>query len=124
MSAVVRVPPGAELLFLSGLTGRAADGTVIEGLEPQTHRVFGRLEETLAAEGARVSDLVKLTTFLRNADDLSAVATIRREYLDEPLPALTTVEVSRLADARQLIEIDAVAAVVPTIRLTPGGHSR
>jgi enamine deaminase RidA (YjgF/YER057c/UK114 family) len=113
-SQAIVVPPGAELIFVSGITSRGADGTLLhEGdIEAQTRQVLDNLRAILEHAGASMGDVVKITTFVRDADTIRLVSRLRREAFGEPAPASSTVEVSRLFDPRQLIEIEAIAAVV------------
>jgi enamine deaminase RidA (YjgF/YER057c/UK114 family) len=62
--------------------------------------------------GTTLDQVVKLTVFLTNMDDLAAVANVREEFWKAPHPVSTTVEASRLANPKALVEID-VLAVTP-----------
>lgn len=112
-SQAIVVPAGADFVFVSGITSRAADGAILhEGdIEAQTRQVLENLRAILAAAGAGMGDVIKTTTFVRNADDIRLVSRLRREAFGDPPPTSSTVEVSRLFDPRQLIEIEAIAAV-------------
>jgi 2-iminobutanoate/2-iminopropanoate deaminase len=90
-----------------------ATGNVVEGgIEEQARQCIRNLEAVLEAGGASLDQVVKLTVFLTNLDDLAAVASVRREFWRDPHPVSTTVEASRLANPNALIEID-VLAVMP-----------
>jgi len=108
-SVVVR--PGSGLLFVSGITSRQADGSLVhEGdMEGQTRQVLENLRDIIAEAGASMADVVKITTFVRDADQIPLVSALRRQYFGDPPPASSTVEVSRLYDPRHLIEIEAIA---------------
>jgi enamine deaminase RidA (YjgF/YER057c/UK114 family) len=64
----------------------------------------------LAAAGAGMEHVVKLTIYLTNLDDLEAVRQVRDEFIspDRP-PASSLVQVSRLVHPAFRIEIDALA---------------
>jgi len=103
---------GRDLLFVSGVTSRGDDGDIVEGdITAQTHQVLRQLAAIVKNAGGSMDEVVKMTTFVRDADDIRTVSAIRREYFGDPPPASSTVEVSRLYDPRQLIEIEAVVSL-------------
>jgi enamine deaminase RidA (YjgF/YER057c/UK114 family) len=112
-SHAVRVPRGADLLFVSGLTSRTADGDIVhEGdIAGQTRQVITNLRAILAEVGADLGDVVRIVTYLRNIEDHAIVHAVRREFFGDAPPASTTVEISRLFDERQLIELEATASL-------------
>jgi 2-iminobutanoate/2-iminopropanoate deaminase len=112
-SQAIRVGADTELVFVSGLTSRTPDGAVYaEGdIEAQTTQVLENLQAILAAAGATMADVVKVTVFVRDIDEFATIHAVRKRYFPEPYPASTMVEVSRLVDDRSLIEIEAVAVV-------------
>jgi enamine deaminase RidA (YjgF/YER057c/UK114 family) len=109
----VRVPANRDLLFVSGLTARTADGTIVAvgDIRNQTRQVLENLRTILAEVGATLDDVVRIVTYLRSADDHAIVHTIRNEYFNGQQPASTTVTVTRLFDDRQLIELEATAVL-------------
>lgn len=109
----VKAPANGTFIFLSGITAREADGTIVAtgDIEGQTRHVLEKMKVILAEAGATMADVVKITTFVRDANDISKVSEIRRQYFGEPVPASSTVEVSRLFDPDQLIEMEAIAVV-------------
>jgi enamine deaminase RidA (YjgF/YER057c/UK114 family) len=76
--------------------------------------VFENLSIALQSVGCTAANLIKLTVFLRNMDDLSAYREARNRFFatvtPAAAPAVTLVEVSRLYGPDFLIEIEAVAA--------------
>jgi 2-iminobutanoate/2-iminopropanoate deaminase len=97
------------LLFVSGQTPVADDGTVPAGAEAQTRVVLDRIHELLVENGVEWEAVVKVTYFLRDIGDLAAVRQVLVDVLPEPRPAASLVEVSGLIDPRFLVEIEAVA---------------
>lgn len=99
-----------NLLFLSGIGPRPADGGPIPGavlddsgtvvdhdIEVQCHAVFRNVRAVLHEAGASLSDLVDVTVFLTDiARDFDAFNRVYAGYFDEDAPCRTTVEVSRL----------------------------
>ena len=113
----VVVPPGGTTIFVSGITARRADGQIVGkgDVEAQTRQVLESIQTILAESGATLDDVVQMLTHVRHAEDIPKISAIRLEYLGEPLPTSTTVEVSRLFDPDQLLEIT-VTAVIPAGR--------
>lgn len=114
----VKVTNAETLVFISGITARAADGSIVgEGdVELQTRTIFDNMRALLVATGGELENVVKTTTFVRAADDIPKVGAVRLAYFHGGPPASTSVEVSRLADPRQLVEIEAIAVLAPEVR--------
>jgi enamine deaminase RidA (YjgF/YER057c/UK114 family) len=112
-SQAIRVPKDASLIYVSGITARQADGTIVGvgDIEAQTRQVLENIKTILAEAGATMDQVVSMLTHVRDAKDINKVSAIRREYFGDPPPTSTTVEISRLYDPQQLIEITVVAAV-------------
>jgi enamine deaminase RidA (YjgF/YER057c/UK114 family) len=89
-------------------------GRMVAGDEPQAQvrQVFENLAAALAAAGAGLEHVVKLTVYLTDLADLGAFRLVRDEYisLDNP-PASTLVQVSGLVNPAFRVEIDALAAI-------------
>jgi reactive intermediate/imine deaminase len=102
-----------DLLFVSGCIAVDGAGRLVGGddVVAQTRQVFANLEAVLAAAGASLRDVVKVTVFLIDVADRAAVNEVRTERFGATRPASTLVEVSNLAVAGARIEIEAVALV-------------
>jgi enamine deaminase RidA (YjgF/YER057c/UK114 family) len=80
--------------------------------EAQVRQVFDNLRTALAAAGAGLEHVVKLTIFLTDQEDLEAFRRVRDDYLGTvPPPASSLVQVSGLVNPAFRIEIEALAAV-------------
>ena len=90
--------PGHELLAPGDATGQA-------------RIALENLRTALAAVGATVEDVVKVTNLLTNMDDRAAVNIARQEFFGETLPASIIAEVPRLVVPGMLYEVDAVAVI-------------
>lgn len=110
-SQVVEAPASGRLLFVSGLTSRDERGEIVAvgDVSGQARQVLERMEGVLKAAGATLDDVVQIRTYVRDMDDWPAIERVWRQIWAEPWPASTCVEVSRLHDTRQLIEMDAIA---------------
>lgn len=112
-------PPGTAMLYLSGFTARNDEGLVSHpgDVAAQTHLLLRQMSKVVQKAGGAMEDVVKITTFVIDPDDIPTVAAIRLEYFGDPGPASSTVAVSRLFDPEQLVEIEAVVPI-PLERLT------
>jgi enamine deaminase RidA (YjgF/YER057c/UK114 family) len=106
----VEVEAPARLLFGAGQTGVAKDGRVGVGIEEQARLTWRNIAEVLAAVGMEMSDIVQLTMYLVNRDDLAVARTVREGVLGDHRPVSTLLFVLGLANPDWLIEIDFVAA--------------
>jgi enamine deaminase RidA (YjgF/YER057c/UK114 family) len=107
---------GQRLVFISGQTAFDAAGTLVGGsdCEAQAGQVFRNLAVALAAVGGTAANIVKLTVFVRNMDDLAKYRAARDRFFAASqlkAPAVTLVEVSRLYAPELLIEIEAIAVL-------------
>lgn len=115
-SQIVDVRPG-RLVFIAGQTALDRDGQLIgkNDFAAQAEQVFRNLNVALRSAGCTASNLVKLTVFLRDINNLPLYREARNRFFatttPAAAPAVTLVEVSKLYGADFLIEIEAIAAV-------------
>jgi reactive intermediate/imine deaminase len=103
-----------RIVAISGQVPADRDGHSVGPGDPaaQTRQVFENLTVALAAAGATMEHVVKLTVFLTDMADLDAFRQVRDEYISaEHPPASSLVEVSRLVHPDWRIEIEALAAI-------------
>lgn len=99
-------------LFASGViavnpeTGKLAGDTI----QAQTKQVFANIRSVLAAGGASLDDVVKVTVFLKNPQDFPAMNEIYAEIFTDYKPARTTVPGVEWGPGI-LIEIEVIAAL-------------
>jgi 2-iminobutanoate/2-iminopropanoate deaminase len=110
---VVSVPPGGTTLYVSGLTARTPDGEIasLGDVGGQARQVLRNLQTVLANAGATLDDVVQIRTFVRDLAQWPAIGEAYGEAWGETWPASTIVEINRLYDDRQLIELEVVAVV-------------
>ena len=103
-----------RLVAVSGQVPLDADGQLVGRGDPeaQARQVFANLEAALAAAGASMDHVVKLTVFLTDMADLAAFRKARDEFIraDTP-PASSLVQVSGLVSPEFRIEVEALAAI-------------
>ena len=101
---------GAErLLFLSGTMGLRSDFTAPETLDEQLECVWNNLRAILASAGMTTDNIVRLTSYLRDASYAEANAQARLKALGERRIPTTAIVVQTL-ESDWLIELEVVAA--------------
>ncbi|MFX1278674.1 MAG: RidA family protein [Promethearchaeota archaeon] len=100
-----------NLLFISG---QVMDSGV-EGIKNQTLTALGKIKKILEAAGAKVSDIVKTTIFLKKMTDFREMNQVYKAFFEqngvkEKFPARTTIEAA-CPLPEGLIEIDAIAVL-------------
>jgi enamine deaminase RidA (YjgF/YER057c/UK114 family) len=114
-SHVVEVRAG-RIIFIAGQTALDSGGHVVgkSDFAAQAAQVFHNLSVALRASGCTAADLVKLTVFLTDMDNLASYREARNRFFASVMPpaapAVTLVEVSKLYGADFMIEIEAIAA--------------
>jgi enamine deaminase RidA (YjgF/YER057c/UK114 family) len=106
-----------RMIFIAGQTALDQKGDLVGrgDFAAQAAQVFRNLSAALQSVGCTASNLVKLTVFLRNMDDLSTYREARNRFFatttPPAAPAVTLIEVSKLYGPDLMIEIEAIAAV-------------
>lgn len=109
----VEVPAGSGLLYLSGMTSRAGDGSVMHvgDAGAQTRRILQNMQTLLGERGLDLGHVVKVVVYVSDMSDLDAVHAVRREFFVDAMPASTLVEVSAFVHPDMCVEIDSVAYI-------------
>jgi enamine deaminase RidA (YjgF/YER057c/UK114 family) len=106
----------SRLVFIAGQTALDRDGNVVgkNDFASQAEQVFENLGIALRASGCSAANLVKLTVFLTDMDNLGRYREARNRFFASvtppAAPAVTLVEVSKLYGPDFLIEVEAIAA--------------
>jgi 2-iminobutanoate/2-iminopropanoate deaminase len=100
-----------EILFISGCVSLDADGNVVGrgDIVAQTHQTMRNFQAVVQAAGMEMSEVVKITNYLLDVRDYPAMAEVRAQYLAEPYPASTMVQVASLLYPGLLVEIEGIA---------------
>lgn len=101
-----------NLIFTSGQiallpeTGLLNNATLLD----EVHQVMANVDAVLQAGGAKLSNIVKASIFLKDMNDFAEVNDIYASYFSGDYPARETVEVARLPkDVR--VEISVIAHI-------------
>ncbi len=97
-------------LHMSGVVPTAPDGTVPQSLHDQTERVWANIVSILTEAEMTVRDIVSITTYVIDGENLPEVMTVRDRVLDGHRAASTLVTVPALARPVWRIEIAVIAA--------------
>ena len=112
---VAVVPPGSTTVYVGGQNAVAGDGTLVGGddVAAQTRQVMANLQVALAAAGATFHDVVLMTILLAEDVDLAAAYPVAAAALAGAAPPVVAARVAGLAVPGALLEVSAVAAVLP-----------
>lgn len=105
------VDPGKHWLVLSGQVAIDVHGNIPVGIEAQTRLVWDSIKHLLAAAGMKVSDVVKVTSYVTSADHLPGFNAARAGVLGDHKPASTLLIVSGLSRPEYLVEVEVTAAL-------------
>ena len=108
-----KMSPGhlsGDHVFLTGFTGVRADGTLSDDPETQMRNAFDQVGYVLREAGLDFGALVEMTTYhVGLKDHLELFKSVRADYVMEPYPAWTAIEVTGFVREGAIIEIRAIA---------------
>ena len=109
-SRAVRV---GDTVYVSGTVAWGDDGKLVgEGdVYAQARQTLRNIERALAETGATMRDVVRTRIYLTDIERWEEAARAHAEAFAEVKPASSMLEVSGLAEAAMLVEIEAVAVV-------------
>jgi 2-iminobutanoate/2-iminopropanoate deaminase len=99
-----------KTLYTSGQLGidPKTQDFVSNDIEGQTKQVLKNIESILSAEEFKITDVCKVTIYLKDLSVFNIVNDIYQSFFKEHKPARSTIEVSKLP-RNGLIEIDVIA---------------
>jgi enamine deaminase RidA (YjgF/YER057c/UK114 family) len=111
-SQAVGVSNASQVLLCSGQTAIADDGSppTTSDMAKQIELALSNLTTVLGAAGMTMADVVKLTVYTTDVDELLAGYGTATQFLGDNLPAMTLIGVARLAFPELKVEIEATAA--------------
>ena len=111
VSHYCHVVKAGGFVWLSGMVGMKADGTIPESTVEQFEIALKTIDTCLRGAGGKPNQIVKVQIFMTDISERSSINPIRIEYFGDHKPASTLVEVSALVDPRMRVEIEAVAYI-------------
>ncbi|HET8944766.1 MAG TPA: RidA family protein [Dehalococcoidia bacterium] len=108
-----RAVKAGNTVYVSGTVAWGEDGRLVGFGDAyvQAKQTIRNIEKALVQAGGSLRDVVRTRIFVTDIGLLDEVARAHGEAFGDIRPASTMVEVSRLADAEMLVEIEAVAVV-------------
>lgn len=98
-----------DQMWVSGTTATSANGEVVSVGDPyaQTKFVLEKIKSIVESEGFSIADVVRTRMSVTKIQQWAEYARAHREMFEQIRPASSIVEVSRLTDARLMVEIEA-----------------
>ena len=131
---VVETIGPARTIYIAGQLGLDLDNRLGGGpgdFRAQCEKAFENLRLALAAVGAGLKDVVKITNYLVDMRHVAIFREVRDRFLaGAPQPASTTMAISQLARPGALFEIEAIAVLprkqrsASTVRTNKGGAKK
>jgi reactive intermediate/imine deaminase len=109
---VVQASAGLTI-YVSGQVALDSEGRLVgkNDVAAQTRQVFDNLTAALAAAGAGLDAVVKITVFMTDVSEVQVFRDIRDTYFSGPPPASSLVGVNRLVLPDLLVEVEAIAVL-------------
>lgn len=124
----------ARTIYIAGQLGLDLDNRLVGGpddFRAQCEKAFENLRLALAAVGAGLKDVVKITNYLVDMRHIAIFREVRDRFLaGAPPPASTTMAISQLARPGALFEIEAIAVLprkqrnASAVRTNKGGAKK
>lgn len=98
------------VVYLTGMTATGSDGTVPADPAAQMREAFRKVGLVLEEAGAGFADILEMTSYhVGLREHLDLFRSIRNEFVAEPYPAWTAIEVSGFATEGVIVEIRVTA---------------
>jgi len=112
-SHAVIVENPTKFIFCAGQVAGDPDGNILgpDDFEAQGELVMANLERVLAEAGAKMSDVIKLVSYVCSPHDVKKVRALVKKHFPENPPANTICVLRGLAHPDYLLEIDATAVI-------------
>jgi len=102
-----------RLVWVSGQLAFDTENNLVGpgDVRAQTEQCLLNIRHNLEQFGGSLRDVVQVTVFVKDMDNLKTIHEVRLKYFSDPLPTSTLVAVSGFVHPEALIEINAVAAL-------------
>ena len=106
------VAQGKRIVYVAGQVALNEKGELVgkDDPEAQARQVFTNMKAVLAAAGAKMDDVVKITMIIKNGADFPKIGGVRKDFFKEPYPACTAF-IASLLNPDWLVEVEAVAVI-------------
>jgi enamine deaminase RidA (YjgF/YER057c/UK114 family) len=111
-SQAVDLSGPSHVLLCSGQTATGDDGAppATSDMAEQMEKALDNLTKVLEGAGMTMANVVKLTVYTTNIDELFASYGTATRFLGDNIPAMTLIGVTQLAFPELKVEIEAIAA--------------
>ena len=112
-SQAIAVSGSCRTIYTGTITALDVDWSVVGkgDIRVQTTKTLENLEQILAAGGATLKNVVKMTWYLVHIEHMTEVAEIRNLFFCGHAPASGTIPINKLFYPDLLLEMDAVAVI-------------
>src|SRR4051794_38341483 len=102
-----------RLVFISGMTAKAADGSIVGrgDIEAQTKQMCENVKAAVEAAGGTMADICRVDVYVADMAEFDTIHKVRREVFPSPPPASTMVAISGFTHPDYLIEMNAIAVI-------------
>ena len=110
---VMKVTGAQALVFVAGQVPYDAEGNPAHRGDflAQARNVFGAVKSHVERAGGKLTDVVKITTYVTDVRRRMDFRVVRDEFFGQRGPASTFVEVGSLSHPDYLIEVEAIAVI-------------
>ncbi|MDD2215800.1 MAG: RidA family protein [Eubacteriales bacterium] len=100
----------ANGFLFSTVCGYDLEGKVSDNIKIQTEKLMGNMIDLLAAAELTLNDLVKVTVYIVNFNDIDKMNEVYYSYFSTTTPMRTCIQVNNLCDGLK-VEMEIVAAL-------------
>ncbi len=103
-----------DTLYVAGQVALDAELRLIGpgNAEAQARQTWTNIKMIVEAAGGKVTDVVRITTYLADLADMDAIHKVRREFFpDGDFPVATVCQVAKLGLPGLLLEAEAIAVI-------------
>jgi 2-iminobutanoate/2-iminopropanoate deaminase len=111
--SMVKIQGTGQIVHLKGQVSLDREGQIVgkNDMPVQVRKTLENIQAVLASVGGTMADVISLTQYTTDIEQLMAAGEIRKRFFAEPFPVTTTVQVVRLYHPDLLIEITATAEI-------------
>ena len=109
-SDAIEAGPGLRWLVTSGTPGLSAAGDLPEDITGQAELAWEHVIRMLEQAGMTLADIVKVTQYLTQAEDIPAYGKVRTRFLGDVRPASMLLVIPQLVRPEFLVEVEIIAA--------------